>query len=126
MPSFTFYHKRARIFSFSHKSTFHFISSVFSFFDTSRFHRFYFVSFCQPLFSLCSLLETKKLFFTHSPHCQKLHIYFSLSKQKTTMASSTTNQDEWYTFDRNGHQFTVPIRYQDPALIGEGTFGVVM
>jgi hypothetical protein len=42
------------------------------------------------------------------------------------MTDSSTNQDEWYTFDCNGHQFTLPIRYQDPALIGQGAFGVVM
>jgi len=42
------------------------------------------------------------------------------------MATNKTNQDEWHTFDCGGHQFTVPVRYQDPLLIGQGAFGVVM
>ncbi len=42
------------------------------------------------------------------------------------MATNTTNQDEWHTFDCNGQQFTVPIRYQDPVFIGQGAFGFVV
>jgi hypothetical protein len=42
------------------------------------------------------------------------------------MAINTTNQVEWHTFTCDGFQFTVPIRYQDPALVGQGAFGAVM
>jgi hypothetical protein len=42
------------------------------------------------------------------------------------MTDSSTNQDEWYIFGCDGHQFTVPIRYQDLVLIGQGVSGVVM
>jgi hypothetical protein len=42
------------------------------------------------------------------------------------MADSSKKQDKWYTFDCGGHQFTVPIRYQDPVSIGQGAFGAVM
>jgi hypothetical protein len=42
------------------------------------------------------------------------------------MTTNNTNQDEWHTFVCNGYQFTVPIRYQDPVLVGQGAFGAVM
>jgi hypothetical protein len=42
------------------------------------------------------------------------------------MADKFTHPDEWHTFVCGGHEFTVPIRYQDPVHIGQGTFGAVM
>jgi hypothetical protein len=42
------------------------------------------------------------------------------------MACSNTSQGEWHTFDCGGHRVTVPTRYQDPLLIGQGAFGAVV
>ncbi len=42
------------------------------------------------------------------------------------MATNTKNIREWHTFICGGHQFTVPIRYQKPVDIGQGSFGAVM
>jgi hypothetical protein len=42
------------------------------------------------------------------------------------MADSSTNQGDWHTFECEGHQFSVPKRYEDPVRIGQGAFGIVM
>jgi len=42
------------------------------------------------------------------------------------MAASSTNKGEWYTIDCSGYKYTLPMRYQDPKLIGHGAFGSVM
>jgi len=42
------------------------------------------------------------------------------------MATVTTNQSEWYTTVCNGHNYTLPVRYQDPVSIGLGAFVSVM
>jgi hypothetical protein len=42
------------------------------------------------------------------------------------MAANNIDQDGWHTFECGGHEFTVPIRYEDPVRIGQGAFGAVM
>ena len=55
-----------------------------------------------------------------------IHISAASSKQKMTMVCDSTSQSEWHDFDCDGHRLTLPIRYQDPVPIGQGTFGAVM
>jgi hypothetical protein len=42
------------------------------------------------------------------------------------MAANNPNQPGWYTVISGEHEFTLPIRYQNPILIGQGTYGAVM
>ncbi len=42
------------------------------------------------------------------------------------MAASNPNQNGWYRVICGGHEFTLPIRYQNPIAIGKGRFGAVM
>jgi hypothetical protein len=51
---------------------------------------------------------------------------FIFDLAKINMAASNTNQDSWHTVNCGGHEFTLPIRYQNPIRIGQGAFGAVM
>jgi hypothetical protein len=42
------------------------------------------------------------------------------------MAANTIRQDQWYTADCGENQYTLPVRYQDLASVGNGAFGSVM
>ena len=42
------------------------------------------------------------------------------------MAANTTNESGWHTINGTGYQYRLPVRYENPSLIGQGAFGVVM
>ncbi len=42
------------------------------------------------------------------------------------MATNNPNQAGWYTIICGGHEFILPVRYQNPIPIGQGTYGAVM
>jgi hypothetical protein len=42
------------------------------------------------------------------------------------MATNNAGECEWYTVECGGHDFTLPVRYQDLVPVGQGAFGVVM
>jgi hypothetical protein len=66
-------------------------------------------------------------YFLHIPHTVSSYAhFFFLGKQKLTMASNSAHTGAWHTFDCHGQIFTVPIRYQDPVFIGQGSLGIVV
>ncbi len=42
------------------------------------------------------------------------------------MAANIINGSEWYTIACGGHEFRLPVQYQNPVAIGYGAFGAVM
>ena len=90
-----------------------------------------FIFSCSVCFFFCSTcpLLAKKNNSSHSLYIVKkayFRFFFFLTEQKTTMVDNNANRDGWHTFEFDGHQFTIPTRYQEPERVGQGAFGAVM
>ena len=51
---------------------------------------------------------------------------FTFRLEKRIMATNNANPVQWHTIHAGAYDFRVPVRYQNPTLIGQGAFGVVM